>query len=345
MKKKVASFATVAILSSSISTSAFASSYTVKTGDTLSSIAKKNNLTINEIKAINNLKSDALAINQQLNLSALSSSKNSVPVTPAKQNQQNYTIVSGDNLTKIANKFGITLAELKLWNNLTSDTIYAGKTLIVKNGTTPKPPTTSGNEVGKKPDQNTQASKEYVIKGGDTLSKIAAQFNLTVQKLKSMNNLKSDLIFPGQKLIVNGGSEQVTPGGGEKPPTPEQPPTTNNAVINEAQKLIGIPYLYGGSTIEAFDCSGFIYYAFNKAGKKINRLSAEGYYNRSYYINSPQSGDLVFFENTYKSGISHMGIYIGDNKFIHAGSTNGVEIANLNNSYYQKHFESFKRFY
>lgn len=339
MKKKVASLASIAILSSSISTSAFASDYTVQTGDTLSSIAKKNNLTISELKALNNLKSDSLAIEQQL---VLSTTQRSVSVTSAPQK---YTIVRGDTLTKIANKYGITLAELKLWNNLTTDTIYAGKMLIVKNGTTPKPPTTGGNESGTKPGQNTQSPKEYVIKSGDSLSKIAVQFNLTVQQLKSMNGLTSDLIFPGQKLIVSGDTEQVTPGGEEKPPTPELSPTTDNVVINEAMKLIGVPYQFGGSTIDAFDCSGFIYYTFNKAGKAINRLSSEGYYSRSYYINSPQPGDLVFFENTYKPGISHMGIYISDNKFIHASTTNGVEIMDLSNPYYQKHFDGFKRFY
>lgn len=346
MKKKVASLATVAILSSSISTSAFASNYTVQMGDNLSNIAKKNNMSISEIKSINNLKSDALFINQQLKLSAPNTAQTNVPAPSAKQNEGTYTIAKGDNLTKIANKHGITLAELKLWNNLTKDTIYAEQTLIVKNGTTPKPPTPGDNGTATKPGQKAPDPKEYVIKSGDSLSKIAVQFNLTVEQLKSMNGLKSDLIFPGQKLIISGEAEQVTPDGGEQQqPTPELPPTTDNVVINEAMKLIGTPYQFGGSTIEAFDCSGFIYYAFNKAGKTVNRLSAEGYYNRAYYVDSPQPGDLVFFENTYKPGISHMGIYIGDNKFIHASTTNGVEIMDLSNSYYQKHFDGFKRFY
>ena len=65
---------------------------------------------------------------------------------------------------------------------------------------------------------------------------------------------------------------------------------------------MGVPYVWAGSTPDGFDCSGFIYYAYNKAGKQMGRYSSEGYYNRSFYVNEPQPGDLVFFENTYKKG-------------------------------------------
>ena len=117
-----------------------------------------------------------------------------------------------------------------------------------------------------------------------------------------------------------------------------------NKLIAESKKLIGIKYVFGGTTINGFDCSGFIYYAFNKAGHKIGRYSAAGYYDRSYYVNTPKPGDLVFFENTYKKGISHLGIYIGNNQFINADNS-GVRIVSLDNSYYKKHFSAFKRLY
>ena len=78
--------------------------------------------------------------------------------------------------------------------------------------------------------------------------------------------------------------------------------------------------------------------------KSVKRLSSEGYYSRSYYVNSPQPGDLVFFENAYKKGISHLGIYIGNNEFIHAGD-NGVQVTSLSNSYWKSKFDGFKRFY
>ncbi|MFO1444340.1 LysM peptidoglycan-binding domain-containing protein [Bacillus sp. Bva_UNVM-123] len=398
MKKKVATLATAAILSTSISTSAFASNYTVQKGDTLSSIAKRYQVSINEIKSYNNLKSDALFINQQLKLTASSSTakKNTTsPPAPAKQVTHTYSVVKGDSLIKIANKHGITLAELKVWNNLTKDMIYVGQTLIVsgKNATTPKQ---EANGTATKPTQNGTPTKpapstqmpppttdvkpsqsvsstnngEYIVKSGDSLSKIAAQLGLTVDLLKSLNQLSSDLIFVGQKLNIGdktkdpqmNGTEQNSssvqkPGNDQKTETEqtlnsqlenlvnEILQNVDNSLIHEALRLVGTPYKFGGSTTEAFDCSGFIHYVFSKTGKSINRLSSEGYYARAYYIDTPQPGDLVFFQNTYKPGISHMGIYVGNNKFIHASESNGVEITDLSNAYYQKHFDGFKRFY
>ena len=92
-----------------------------------------------------------------------------------------------------------------------------------------------------------------------------------------------------------------------------------------------------------FDCSGFIYFVHAQAGLNISRQSSEGYFAQSATVSTPVVGDLVFFENTYKEGISHMGIYIGNNEFIHAGSK-GVEVASLNSVYWKEHFVSFKRF-
>ena len=81
-----------------------------------------------------------------------------------------------------------------------------------------------------------------------------------------------------------------------------------------------------------------------QAGLNMTRQSSESYFTQSATVSSPVIGDLVFFENTYKEGISHMGIYIGNNQFIHAGSK-GVEIASLDSVYWKEHFVSFKRFH
>ena len=108
---------------------------------------------------------------------------------------------------------------------------------------------------------------------------------------------------------------------------------------------MGIPYVWGGSTLSGFDCSGFIYYVVNKTGKSIGRYSAAGYFDRSYYVDQPQAGDLVFFANTYKKGISHLGIYLGGRQFIHADEKYGIKISTLDSPYYTEHFDSFKRLY
>ncbi|MET1015118.1 MAG: C40 family peptidase [Paenisporosarcina sp.] len=110
-----------------------------------------------------------------------------------------------------------------------------------------------------------------------------------------------------------------------------------------APAFLGSPYVPGGKLPTGFDCSGFIYYVHNEAGLNIIRKSSAGYYKDAAKVVEPQIGDLVFFKDTYISGISHMGVYIRDNKFIHAGSR-GVEITSLDNSYWKSHFVDFRRF-
>src|SRR5699024_6522717 len=131
-------------------------------------------------------------------------------------------------------------------------------------------------------------------------------------------------------------SESSSSGGGSY---------NTDVLINTAKNYIGVPYVWGGASPSGFDCSGFIYYAYKQAGMDISRTSTDGYYNRSYHVNNPQVGDLVFFSGTYRSGISHMGIYIGNNQMIHASTSSGVQTVSLSNPYWSKHFDSYKRFY
>jgi len=351
MKKTVTTIATAAILSSAFASSAFADTYTVKKGDTLSHIARNNSLSVNELKKLNGLKSDLIFPNQKLTLSNTKDAGKTTETKPATQptsttKTSTYTIVSGDTLSAIAQKHKISLGDLKSWNKLNSDLIYPGQKLVVSKTTqtsTPAPSTGSTEgPTASAPTPAVESATVYTIKSGDTLGKIASQFNMTVKNLKALNNLSSDLIYAGKTLKVSG---QATPAKTTEDKKPEAAtPSTSDNVIQVAKSLVGTPYAWGGSTTKGFDCSGFIYYVYNKTGKNLTRTSAEGYYNRSYYVDKPQVGDLVFFENTYKKGISHVGIYLGNNEFVHAGNDK-VEISNLNNSYYKKHFESFKRFY
>lgn len=93
--------------------------------------------------------------------------------------------------------------------------------------------------------------------------------------------------------------------------------------------------------MSGFDCSGFIQYIFRQNGVSVPRTAAEQW-NKGTSVSSPSVGDVVFFE-TYKAGPSHNGIYIGDNKFIHAGSSRGVEVADMNNSYWKPRYLGAKR--
>jgi len=347
MKKKVATIATAAILSSAFASTAFADTYTVKKGDTLSHIASNYSTTVSNLKSLNGLKSDLIFPNQKLTVSKTtqakpSTSTPSAPSTTTTTTTSTYKIVSGDTLSAIASKHKVSVSNLKTWNKLTSDLIFPGQKLYVsdpaKGSTSTPAPETSEQKTPTvpAPSSETATTVYYKIKSGDTLSKIAQQHSMTVTQLKTLNNLSSDLIYAGQTIKVSGQASE---------PAKEATPASGaDKVIKDAKALLGTPYVWGGSSSKGFDCSGFIYYVYNKSGEGLVRTSAEGYFNRSYYVDKPQPGDLVFFENTYKKGISHVGIYLGNNEFIHAGNDK-VEISSLTNSYYKKHFDSFKRFY
>ena len=201
------------------------------------------------------------------------------------------------------------------------------------------------------------ASKTHVVQAGETLYKISTQYKITVTELKRLNSLTSNDIKVKQKLIVENkvtSSQAVSSTNSfqgslssSKPVTkPIAPPVSQplgQNLVDITMPLLGIPYVWAGATTAGFDCSGFIHYAFNQADVKVPRLDTIGFYNRSVFIKDPVVGDLLFFQNTYRPGISHIGIYLGDNKFIHAG-TKGIEIASLESSYWNLHFMGFKRF-
>ena len=115
------------------------------------------------------------------------------------------------------------------------------------------------------------------------------------------------------------------------------------AILKEAEKYIGFPYVWGGSSPStSFDCSGFVSYVYNQCGWSFGRLGAQGLYNISTRTSSPKPGDLVFFTGTYDTpGISHVGIYVGDGWMLHCGDPIGY--ANLNTSYWQSHFYAYGR--
>lgn len=157
--------------------------YIVKKGDSLWSIASKYNITVNDLKKLNNLSSNMLTVGQKLLVKDTSSSSD-VGVY--------YTVMAGDTLYGIAKKFNLTVDELKKMNNLSSNNLSINQKLLV-----------SGTAL----DNSNVDYDTYVVKSGDSLWSIASKFNTTVDKLKSVNNLSSNLLSIGQKLLIpKGGS-------------------------------------------------------------------------------------------------------------------------------------------
>ena len=155
----------------------------------------------------------------------------------------------------------------------------------------------------------------------------------------------------GRPYLFNGG---LPPGGSDGSGTPGidyQVPAealTDEefaAIYKEAQKYVGTPYVWGGSTPETgFDCSGYVCWVYNQNGYDVGRTTANGLWQKSQHISEAEAkpGDLVFFEGTYDTpGKSHVGIYLGNGMMVSAGDP--IKYANIHSSYWEKHLAGFGR--
>ena len=117
----------------------------------------------------------------------------------------------------------------------------------------------------------------------------------------------------------------------------------SNRIISNAMDYLGVPYVFGGTSPYGFDCSGYVQYVFANAGISLPR-TADVQYEVGTPISTTElvSGDLVFF-STYTWGASHVGIYLGDNNFIHASSSRGIAIDSLGSSYWSSHYIGARR--
>lgn len=205
------------------------------------------------------------------------------------------------------------------------------------------------NDGGQKASVSSSTST-YTVQRGDTLSGIASKYGTSYQQLMQLNGLSHTTIYVGQTLKVKGSSSTVTktaaPTTTQKT-TPQYKRTTttssSGSVAQIALSQVGVGYKWGGKTPAGFDCSGFVYYVMQQAGKSVGYTTAAGYYSLGTSVSTPQVGDLVFFQNTYKAGISHVGIYIGNGQMVSAASS-GVQIDNIHGAYWKDHFVGYKRF-
>ena len=146
-------------------------------------------------------------------------------------------------------------------------------------------------------------------------------------------------LFPGSSYV----GKYTSPPEGYEVPGEYLDDETFAAMLSEAEKYLGYPYVWGGSSpATSFDCSGFVSWVVNHSGWNVGRLGAQGLYNICTRTSSPRPGDLVFFKGTYDTpGVSHCGIYVGDGMMLHCGDP--IQYANLNSSYWQAHFYAYGR--
>lgn len=175
-----------------------ADTYTVQSGDTLWGIANTHDTTVNNLKQINDLTSDTIYVSQVLKLKQQSTTQQGSSQPSQSNSSDFYTVKAGDSLWKIAMGNDLTVDHLKQMNNLTTNTIYVGQQLRIKEGQTNSQPSQSNSQTN----QSSQNTGTYTVKAGDTLWGIANDHDTTVNALKQNNHLNSDTIYVGQVLSL-----------------------------------------------------------------------------------------------------------------------------------------------
>lgn len=312
-----------------------ASTYTVKPGDTLWKIASSNKVSVDQLLSWNKLPSTSIHPNQTIKVAATSTAA-PPKATGTKSSTSTYTVKAGDTLSQIARIHSTSVSSIQKLNQLSDSNIHPGQKLTVNGKAQASAPTT----VVKVP--TVAKTNTYRVASGDTLTNIAKRHGVSVSQLMSSNGLKTSSIRLGQVLTIDGSSATGQLVTVSNPITTAPSSGAISKVIATANSSLGTPYKWGGAAPGGFDCSGFIYYAYSQAGFNVSRTSTTGFDALSSPVSSPQVGDLVFFKNTYRAGISHMGIFIGNNSFIHAGGDR-VQVTSLNDSYWGSHFDSFQR--
>ena len=212
------------------------STYTVSVGDTLWAISRKFGVTITQLKSWNNLSSDMIYVGQKLSIQTGTGNTAVTPTpstpvvsnNPTTSNAQTYTVVAGDSVWKIAHQFGISMDTLRSLNNIQNNFIYPGQVLKIQASNTVTPSTPSSNQT------TTTTTGSYTVKAGDSLWKIANQHGLSLSQLKSINHLSSDLIYPGQKLVVKLGATSTSI-------TTSSQSTVTNQVTNQTTTPVSRP--------------------------------------------------------------------------------------------------------
>ena len=289
-----------------------------------------------------------------------------------------HTVKKGDSLYKISKKYKIGIEEIRKANDLKTKKLTPGKELIIPlvesqnadSTAVTAENTPAGNAkniptaVNTAQPQVKTEPKTYKVKKGDTLWTIAKGHSISIAEIKKLNHRKSSRLKPGQLLVVgqeqvvaeaatvipqikmSGPNSKITEEIRELAGAPESELSgTKEFLISVAQKTLGIPYKFGASSFKATDCSGYVKMVFNLVGIDLPRSAREQFkVGQSVDREDLSIGDLVFFQ-TYAPFPSHVGIYLGNNLFVHASSfAKKVTIDSLSVPYYFKRFIGAKRF-
>ena len=284
----------------SFSSNVLATQYKVKNGDSLYSISKKFGVSVNQIKQDNNLQQSKVKKNQILNISTKESSKNTAK---SKYNQNYYIVKKGDTLYEIARKTQIPLKKIIALNHVNQRSLRVGQRLVLA--------------------RKAKVSEEsaYVKVNEDLEDDIDDA--LTDEDTENTSNIsEQDESFKKEELLGKWNS-----------------PDEVHLFVKVATGFIGAPYRFGGSSLKGIDCSSFVQKIYKIFDITLPRNAAQqSKVGISVSREKLTEGDLVFFHT--KRSLGHVGIYIGNNEFVHASSKGKtIRVDSLDTPYYQKRFQ------
>ncbi|WP_309499755.1 LysM peptidoglycan-binding domain-containing protein [Sulfurovum sp.] len=314
--------------------------YQIKKGDSLSQIAQKNNTTIAQIRQANSMKEgETLKLGRVLKIPTKTYASSKTSSSKTSSSLAKYKIKNGDSLSQIAQKNNTTVAEIKKANEMTgSQTLKLGRILKVPQNNTVK------STIAEAP-QNKQKIKLSQAKEAASNKKLAASIaklaTITLDKNKVKKSNKRSI---GDILFGEGKDKSVKLAEAEKSLEAEK----CVRITSLAKKKLGNKYVWGATGgRNTFDCSGLTTYVYKQNGIKLPRRAiAQSKTGKRVKRENLQKGDLVFFDTSKsrKGYVNHVGIYIGDNKFIHASSAKKkVIVTSLNAPFYSKRFTGARR--
>jgi len=276
--------------------------------------------------------------------------------------EERYTVKPGDTLYEISRLFRVGIEELKKANGLEGNAIKPKQVLLIPIGKKNQTIETAKKGSGKTVKRPSSQAESYVVQKGDNLYTISKRVGLPVEEIKKMNQLHSSNLKIGQLLTlpklenrVEEGVEEfgdaekvaeegVTDGNGDGKGSPEalgkwSNPEERNLFVRVVKTFLGAPYRLGGSTLKGIDCSAFVKKIYQVFSVDLPRTAREQFsIGKKVEKGQLEEGDLVFFK-TRRANNTHVGIYIGNNEFVHASSRNKeVKVDNLDAPYFNQRF-------
>jgi LysM repeat protein len=282
--------------------------------------------------------------------------------------EERYTVRPGDTLYGISKSVGVSVEALKRANALEDDSIKPKQVLTIPSqgreraeGVLGRPSGQAGKKLSAGAAKRTlEEMDSYAIQKGDTLYAISKKVGFSAEEIRKVNGLHTSGLKTGQVLLLPKGSQpddeaeelgdedetvQASGAGGEKgDPVPSAPlgkwgnPEERGLLVRVAKTFLGVPYKLGGSTLKGIDCSALVKKIYEIFNIQLPRTTREQFkIGKKVDMDQLEEGDLVFFRRG--GNRAHVGIYVGDNQFVHASSySREVKIDHLNTPYYSQRF-------